>query len=62
MKNLFIDYRYFSNDIDDLQKAYQEPTIPTGLILDKTMINDYWSAVASNISLAIKAVILEGGK
>ena len=62
MKNLFIDYRYFSNDIDDLQKAYQEPTIPTGLILDKTMINDYWSAVASNISLAIKAVISEGGK
>ena len=62
MKNLFIDYRYFSNDIDDLQKVYQEPTIPTGLILDKTVINDYWSAVASNISLAIKAVISKGGK
>lgn len=61
MQNLFNDYRYYSNDVVDLQKIYQEPTVPSGLILDKTAINGYWSAVASNISLAIKAVISKGG-
>lgn len=56
LPDLFNDYRYSTGDIKDVQKKYQEPNIPTNLVINKDEINNYWNAVDYDLSLVIKTI------
>lgn len=56
LPDLFNDYRYSTGDIKDVQKKYQEPNIPTNLVINKDEINNYWNAVGYDLSLVIKTI------
>lgn len=56
MQDLFTDFRYFSGSLEDMQRKYQVPVIPQDLIITQSDINNYWSAVANNLTSALNAV------
>lgn len=56
LSNLFNDYRYQTGDIEDNQKEYKAPSIPTGLVIDKDEINNYWNTIKYDLELVIKAI------
>lgn len=56
MQDLFMDFKYFSGDLEDMKRQYQPPIIPQNLVILQDEINDYWSAVANNLTSAFNAV------